>query len=186
MTIAAQYAPVKVLMPAVGSFFAFESIGPESIEVWMETETVVAGVFDRVRLPQSQYSAFMASGNSSPAYVGGLIVLAVGAVPNTVDQISIERNTPIKQLADFSNFEPFHMDMIEFALDKLTMIIQEIAVRKCNVTPLSPADIKQELTWNRQDVFYASMVDFALDKLISYCAQMVANGNDCRNDLENT
>jgi hypothetical protein len=50
----------------------------------------------------------------------------------TFVEISIERNTKITQQVDFQPYGPFPANIVEFALDKLTMIAQELDVRKCN------------------------------------------------------
>lgn len=180
--ILSEYEALKVVWDGARVIpFDFESIGQLALEVWLETETDVPGVFNRERVAPQYFN--LALNGVPPAYVGGTITLT-GDIDDTVDRISIERNTPIKQLCDFSSFAPFHMDLIEFTLDKLTMIIQEIAYRKCSIAVTLP--ITQELTFNPQDVLYVSMVDFALDKVTAYCLQMATSGADCTNDLENT
>ena len=184
MTVLAQYAPVKTPPPAFGVpvYFEFESIGQQAIEVWMETATPDPLIFIRERLQPQYYNLFI--NGVPPTFVGGYIYVQRDYVPASVTRLSIERNTQIAQLADYSAFDPFHMDMIEFSFDRLTMIIQELASKKCSVNVTYP--ITQPLTFNKQDKFYASMITAGIDKLIAYCQEMVTNGKDCTNDLRNT
>ena len=184
MTVLLNYEAIKI--PWVpwnteyGLFITFESIGASALEIWLETETVVPGVFDRVLLAPQYYTAIFSG--RPPTYSGGAAIIAARVVPDTVSQLSIERNTPITQLVDFNNFDSFFMDNIEFSLDKQTMIIQELAYKKCSVNVTVPID--QLLTFDPQDVLYSTMIAFALDKLIAYMVEMVANGDSCFDEPE--
>jgi len=178
VTVLVQYEAEKIAWspwnPEFGFYFDFESIGPVAFEIWLETETATPGVFDRELLSPQYYQVVF--GDTGPIYSGGAAIIAPNTVPDTVTQLSIERNTPITQLCDFTNFSSFMMDMIEYTFDKQTMIIQELAYKKCNA---GISDITQELTFDPQDVLYESMIDYANNRLINYMAQMVANGIDC-------
>ena len=185
MSIADQYVPVKISWTGAYAVmsFPYESIGPSAIEVWFETLTATAGVYTRQLVPVQYYTMLLTG--AAPIYAGAILAFNTGyIVPATVTRISLERNTPITQVCDFANYSPFQMDLIEFAADKLTMIIQEIAYRKCSIAVTLPID--QTLRFNPQDVLYSSMIDSVLDKLTAYCLQMKTSGQDCTNDLENT
>ena len=153
--------------------FGFESIGPIAIEVWMETATAVQDVYNRVLIEPQYYTLVM--GGQPPTYTGGIIALA-GAIPDTVTRISIERNTPITQVSDYST-EPFRMNNIEGDLDKHTMIIQELSYRKCSATVTGL--VTQELEFNPYRVLYKDSLDFAVDKITAYLLEMDTNGEAC-------
>jgi len=185
MSIADQYVPVKISWTGAYAVmsFPYESIGPSAIEVWFETQTATAGVYTRQLVPVQYYTLLLTG--QAPIYSGAILAFNPGyVVPATVTRLSLERNTPITQTCDFANFSPFQMDLIEFSGDKLTMIIQEIAYRKCNVAVTQP--IEQLLTFNPQDVLYGSMVKSLLDKITAYCLQMKTSGQDCTNNLGET
>ena len=184
MTIEAQYEAIKIPWtpwnPEYGFFFNFESVGASAFEIWLETETTIAGIFDRVLLTPQYYNLVL--NGDGPIYAGGAAIIAANTVPDTVSQLSIERNTPINQTCDFKNFSPFMMNLIEYTFDKQTMIIQELAYKKCSVNVTGPID--QLLTFDPQDVLYASMIQYANNKLIDYMLEMVANGDSCFDDPE--
>ena len=181
MTIKLAYEPEKVDWDGTREIdFYFESIGAVAFEVWLETETD-PDVFDRVLVTPQYYNVTF--GPPRPLYNGGTVVLT-GTIPDTVTRISLERNTPITQVTDLKEFTPFHMHMLEFVLDKLTMIIQEMAYRKCSVEATLP--IEQTIRFETQHPLYASIIDYTLDKVTAYCLQMASTGEDCTDDPDGT
>ena len=125
MTITTIYSPEINDYVGLGPYsFLFESIGADAFEVW------AVGDFDeRTYIPPSNYIATFVG--STPIYDGGEVTLTVEPPVGTLS-LSFERNTPITQLVDFNPYGRFGANVIEFCLDKLTMICQELDARKCN------------------------------------------------------
>lgn len=180
-----QYEPEKTAYDGSSNVvtFTFELIGLQALEVWYEGPGTPPDDFRRQLVAPQYYTAIF--GSKPPLYRGGTITLT-GEVPDWVDTISIERNTPIVQLMDFSNFDyrPFYMDSIEFSADILTMIIQELAERKCNVGIVGLID--QLLSIDAYKPLYKSSLDYMLDKLTAYCLEMDTNGDDCSSNPTGT
>jgi hypothetical protein len=176
MTITVEYSAVKTAFTGQTAFtFPWECLGLQALEVWAETETDTPGTYDRVQLaPQEYYVVF---GGGAPTFLAGTVTLT-GAIASTVDRISIERNTPITQLADLKNFGPFKMPTLEFMLDKMVMIIQEMLDKKCGVTfteiPLQP------FRFDEYTVLSATVVDAAIEAVADYITVLLTTGTDCR------
>lgn len=121
MTISSQYAPVYLPIEVDLTYdFAIENIGDTSIQVY---EVYDNG--DKVLLPPSAYTiAQDARPPGNPIYQGGTVTVNQ-AHPNGVVAVSIERLTPITQDVDLNPYEPMPADLVEFALDKLTLQRQE-------------------------------------------------------------
>jgi hypothetical protein len=184
MTVLVQYAPEKFTNDGTLELtFTFESIGAIAIEVYVETATADPEIFDRVLLLPQSYTLELFGGQETKK--GGKVTLQPGVVPASATRISIERNTPITQLLDVDFSLPFSVNMIEFAWDKLTMIIQELADKKCSVT-IAGGTIDQTIGLRRQSVLYENTLDFAIDKLTDYCLQMDTTGQDCGDKPQDT
>jgi hypothetical protein len=180
MTITVEYSAVKTAFTGQTAFtFPWECLGLQALEVWAETETDTPGTYDRVQLaPQEYYVVF---GGGAPTFLAGTVTLT-GAIASTVDRISIERNTPITQLADLKNFGPFKMPTLEFMLDKMVMIIQELAYRKCGF--LYPDPIAQPYRFDEYTVLSATVVDAALLNVTTLINAILTGGTDCRTNPE--
>ena len=127
MTITTIYAPEPYAYTGITTYpFGFESIGAEALEVWAVD---VDG--NRTYIAPSNYTSEFFPSNGAPIYDTGELTLT-SALPAGTVTISIERNTPITQLVDFNPYGRFGANVLEFALDKLTMICHELDVRKCN------------------------------------------------------
>ena len=125
MTITVIYSPESQNYTGLVTYpIGFESIGAEALEIW-----AVDASGNRTYLPPSDYTSLFYG--DTPIYDGGEFTMTVPPPVGTVS-LSIERNTPITQLVDFQPYGRFGANIVEFALDKLTMICQEIDARKCN------------------------------------------------------
>ena len=144
MTITAIYTPELYEYREVdwGPYpFLFESIGAEAFEVWAVDVNLV-----RTYIPPADYTVVF--NGETPIYDGGSVTLTKDPPFGTV-KLSLERNTPITQLVDFYPYGRFGANVIEFALDKLTMICQELDARKCNKVDQNTGDTQ---TTQRQAV----------------------------------
>jgi hypothetical protein len=111
--------------PDLGAYlFVFPNIGVESMEIW---EIDTAG--ERTLVSASDYTLTFTG--SLPLYTGGGFVMT-RVHPAGTEFVSIERNTPITQLVDIQPYSRFPPQVLEFGLDKLTLIAQEIESRKCD------------------------------------------------------
>jgi hypothetical protein len=180
MTISTEYTATKHAYFGQTAFaFAWECLGLQALEVWAETETDTPGTYDRVLLaPQFYYVNF---GGGTPTFLGGTVTLT-GTIANTVDRISIERNTPITQLADLKNFGPFKMPTLEMMLDKMIMILQELLFKKCGIPSTTPA--LQPYVFDEYTVLSASVVDAAIQAVADYILQIDADATDCKTNPE--
>lgn len=125
MTVNVIYNPEVFAITSYPDFeFTFEVIGAEVVEVFE-----IDGFANRTYVNPADYS--LALGSGVPIYVGGTVTFN-RALLGTTTGIVIERNTPITQLIDLENYGRFPPDVIEFGLDKLTMIAQEMDAHKCN------------------------------------------------------
>ena len=179
MTITtAVYTPVEVnYNPLVEEYaFVLEIIGPEAFELWY----VDAAGTRTLASPDRYVASF---NGQPPLYDSGQVKLTRPA-PEGTAVLSIERNTPITQLLDFNNVDPFPMNMVEFTLDKHTMICQELAYRKCDA--LVGTEMTQLISFDPYTPFYANEVTFALDKIIAILAEIQATAEDCRDKPEDT
>lgn len=163
--------------------FDFPSIGLAAIEVY---EITLGGARTLVSL-DSYFIEFAGERGFRNAQEGGRVIFTVPYREDTF-VISIERNTLISQLTDFKKFGLFSMDNIEFTLDKITMILQEIAFRKCNKEggPYVTTEITQLVDFYPYGPFRAETLDFVIDKATTIAAEIKAAKTDCSNDLENT
>jgi len=176
--ILSQYAPESFLPTAAKKYaFVFENVGPESIEVW---EADVAGI--RSLIPASGYNIRLQP-DLLPLYRGGVIEFTRAHLAGTVG-ITVERNTRITQLLDFTQAEDFPARMIEFALDKATIICQELVLRKCTAVTSTP--LTQTITFQPYGYFPAAAITAALAKITLILKEIDESAGDCRATPEGT
>jgi len=162
--------------------FTFPNTGLASIEVY---EITAGGTRNLVSI-QDYVIEFAGAPGLRKISTGGRVTFT-RAYRSDAYVISIERNTRITQLADFKQVGEFHMDTIEFVMDKITMILQEIAFRKCNKEGGPYVGIIDQLVdFYPYGPFNASTLDHVINKATSIAAEIKAAKNDCSNDLENT
>jgi hypothetical protein len=176
MTILVQYAPEKYT-DGIDLPFTFENLGTANVEVW--AEVIISQdppVYVRKQLRPQEFTLILVA--QGPTYKGGIVRLT-GQIPAGF-QISIERNTLMSQTSILPATGTFDMDTLEFMVDKLTMIIQEIAQRKC-LSDVINAGITQEIEFNPYRVLYKTSVDHVLDTVTAYCLAMDQSiyGGDC-------
>lgn len=158
--------------------FTFEHIGLQAIEVYE-----IPDGFNQKRLVNPNDYTVDFRSDRLPIYAGGVIKFSRPHSLGTV-AISIERNTRITQLVDFPTGREFPAVMVEYALDKATMIFQEIAKRKCDAVVGTP--MTQELTFQPYGYFPASALNFALDKLFAIATEIDNSAEDCVDRPEDT
>ena len=98
--------------------FTFESQGSDTIFV-----TYLDAVAGRTPVPAGDY--VLTFGGGAPTYDGGTVVINDPPPAGTVE-VEIQRSTDIQQLVDYQPYTAFPAETHEFALDKLTLICQEI------------------------------------------------------------
>lgn len=152
--------------------FTFPSVGKEAIEVY---EVLSTG--HRVRVRQQEYTIEFASSPRDPLKYRGSVQFLRNHTADT-ELVRIERNTFMDQVVDFKQWSRFNTRMIEFSLDKLTMIAQEIAQRKCDVGVSVP--ITQEITFGSYWAIQAQQVNRALEKINRILFEIDQSGSDCR------
>jgi hypothetical protein len=180
------YLPALVVPVAWGESLRFDypTIGDEAMEIY---EINALGVRTLTPL-DSYYILYSGAIGVQTAISGGNVIFTRPYLDDTVE-ISIERNTPIYQLADFKQFGEMHMNVIEFVMDKITMIMQEIAYRKCNVSDGETGttiEIDQLVDFYAYGPFRATTLDFVINKATGLAAEIKAEKTDCSEDLENT
>ena len=162
--------------------FTYPTIGPAAQEVY---EITLAGVRTLVSL-DSYFIEYAGSPGLRKVLTGGRVIFTVPYREDTF-VISIERNTPITQLSDYKKSGEFHMDTIEFVMDKITMILQEIAFRKCDKEGETvTTEITQLIDFYAYGPFSAETLDFVIDKATAIALEIKAAKTDCSEDLENT
>ena len=170
MTVTAAYQPEFYSKNETGLYvFLMESIGSAALEVY-EIDSNDQAHF----LPSNFYTARFRG--RRPIFDGGQVFILQHQIPD-VAGIKIVRNTPIDQTVDWKRVERFPMKMIEFALDKLTMILQELFDRLCETSPPGTytTEITQTIAFEAYAHFPAAEVNFALDKLFTIMAEIDAN-----------
>ena len=119
MTIDSGYIPEGFNpTPILTYTFKFEHLGPQSIKV---TE-IYEG--KSVEVPKTDYSLALEEPISDTVYDGGVITFNRPHPPGVIS-ISVVRVTPLSQLVDYQPYGPFPAETHEFALDKITLILQE-------------------------------------------------------------
>jgi len=115
--------------------FEFESIGAEAVEVYVITDGV------RTLMPEGMYKVKF--GYRDPINTRGVITLMQPL--NDGELLQVERATPITNDQIFPPGKPFQSEAFEYAIDKLTFILQELEGSLCDcretkTTPGYPGD----------------------------------------------
>lgn len=185
MTILVAYAPEEFALDADREYsFTFPAVDDESIEVYEIIHE--DGTDYRYLVPPQDYTLVWNS--PSPRYPlrqNGVVVFnRRHSVGTTL--VRVERNTLINQTIDFplGNRTAFNGRMVEYAFDKATIICQEIAQRKCDVS-VTTYPITQTVQFGSYDDFPANQINYAITKLFTILQEIDATGEDCTEDLEN-
>jgi hypothetical protein len=105
--------------------FQMESIGVDAVEVYV----ISSGV--RTLLPSTEYT--IEFGYRNPVNSGGKVVLNAALADGEI--LQIERATPITNDQVFAAGKPFDAEAFEYAIDKLTFILQELEGSVCDCRP---------------------------------------------------
>lgn len=162
--------------------FDFPFASPDAIEVY-EIVRLSDGILYQYLLPLQDYTLTWDSPYRTPTLSEGRITWNRPYYSQT-EQVRILRNTLIDQTVDMPNFQAFNGRMVEYALDKATMICEEIATRKCNTLVTTP--MTQEIIFDGYRSFDAEALNFATDKLFQILLEIDQSADDCTNDLDNT
>lgn len=173
MTIEADYAPVTGLVNNDREYtFPWPAADPGDIYIY---EVLTNGVFQLVR--NQDYSIKFGSSPREMLNYRGTVSFN-RAHGNDVVSVRIERNTYIDQTVDYKQLSAFNTRTIEYTLDKLTMIAQEIADRKCEVATAFP--ITQKVIFGSYWEVPARELNLALNKLTRIYFEIDQSGEDCR------
>jgi hypothetical protein len=180
------YAPtiISVTDPSVVDrkfFFPWEIQTLDQLEVYLIDNST--GTRERAKLQTFRPKFNGREDANRLTFVGGSVQFPAQFADN-ISSIAIERNTLIDQTIDWPNASPFNGRTVEAALDKLTMICQEMVQRKCSAVTSTP--ITQEITWRAYDEFSAEVIDFAMDKMADILLEISSTAQDCRSTPENT
>lgn len=185
MTVESSYEPELFQKNAAYNgyplyWFTMESIGLEAIEVY----EVDALADTKTLIPITDY--YINFPSTPPIYDGGIVVFT-RQHPENVTHVRLERNTRITQLVDFPQVGIFHPDSFEFALDKATMICQEIAARKCDDPEGTPGVtyISQTVDFYSGGLFTADVIEATMQKLVDIIIEIEASKEECLGTLGN-
>jgi len=118
MTIDSVYQPEEFVVTGPQVYdFVFENDGSSSVYVYEKT---IGGT--EIFVSPSNYSLVV--NGSGPIHDGGTVTFLV-AHGADVSHVVIKRETEMLQVIDFEDGKPFPADVVEYALDKLTMMRQE-------------------------------------------------------------
>jgi len=117
--------------------------------------------------------------------LGGDIVFQAGSIPVLNSSVSIERDTSLDQNTDYVAGDPFPAETHEIALDKLTMIVQELSnvLQAVSGTglPLDPTGVFWDALSRRiQNLPAPALATDAANK--SYVDSLVGTGVDADNN----
>lgn len=168
MSVTKSYTAEFSLVAGREYTFFFELIGTQAFELWATDSED-----NRWLIPPNQYT--MKLTGTRPLFDGGVVTLNDDPAEEVFQYVAV-RNTPIDQTVDFQNFTRFPEVLVEFAMDKLTMIAQELNDKLCDQVPgEEPATpLTQELIWESYDPFPAGNLNFALDKMTQICVELDA------------
>lgn len=173
------YEPVEVAINTAREYrFPWKWVGDDSIEVF---EISING--DRRLVAIQDYLLTTDTNPRSPVKEGGLVTFN-RPHRNDVFRVSIQRNTLIVSNLDMPTFQPISMQMIEFALDKLTLIMQEMVKRKCAAFTSTP--ITQNQLFGAYQQLRGTSIKAALDKAYQIALEIDESADDCFNRPENT
>lgn len=183
MTILDPYAPEEFAITEAQEYsFTFPAVDDASIEVYEIIE--VDAVEYQYLVPYQEYQLdWNIQNHRYPLKRNGTVTFSR---PHSVgtNRVMIVRNTLMDQTVDMPPYSRFNSRMVEFALDKHTMIFQEIAQRKCNASTVTP--ITQEVEFGAYDDFKASVMNFVVQKLYDIAAEIEASADDCSDNLAGT
>ena len=181
MTVLVMYAP-RIIPVKETQFYTikWESACKDDIEVYEILQSEDQSERRRERVRPQDYNIFYRRKPESPINEGGNVQFA-RPHPDWVTHVSIERNTLIDQTVDFPDKTAFNGRMIEYALDKHTMIAQELVQRKC--TAITSIPITQEIPFTAYDDLKASVVNFAVNKLVTILQEISQTAVDCKDNL---
>lgn len=153
--------------------FLFESIGALAFELYAEDD-----IGGRRRISPDDFAVEFY--DARPLFNGGRVTLTSPLLEGET-VLSIERNTPITQLVDMQPWSRTRLKQIEFALDKATMICQEIAYRKCTDDEGTPqaTEMSQLIPFDIYGPFRSTSLDAAIDKLTRIMLEIKAAKEDC-------
>ena len=160
----------------------WESAGKDDIEIYEIARDANAAERRRERVRPQDYEIRYNKQFRSPINESGNVTIT-RPHPDWVTHVSIERNTLIDQTVDLKRWSAFNGRMLEYALDKHTMIAQELVQRKC--TAVTSIPITQEITFSAYDDLKASVVNFAVNKLLTILWEIKQTAVDCKDDVEN-
>jgi hypothetical protein len=161
--------------------FDFPVSSPDAVEVY-EIVRLTDNTLYQYLVPPGDYTLTFSSPQRTPSLSGGKVEFLRDYYTQT-EEIRIKRNTLIDQTVDFPSFTAFNGRMVEYALDKATMICQEIADRKCNVVVATP--MTQEIIFDGYRTFDAEALNFATDKLYQILLEIDQSADDCTDTPEN-
>lgn len=179
------YAPKQITVTIFGERlnFPWPATGAESVEVYE-----IDGNNVRTYVSVNDYKVTFNGSKGFKFNVTGGQVFFSRPYKTTTVGVSIERNTLIDQTADFVMRGQFPPDIVEFVFDKATMILQEIAYRKCTDpegTPVATA-ITQLITWYPYGPFTAQALNDALDKLTQIALEITGAKENCEDSPGDT
>ena len=180
MTITASYVPLQVDVNEDREY-AFDFPFAEASDIYVY-EIDATGL--RFKVPVNDYVLTQQSEsliNSSPLAQNGNVVFSRPHREGTA-QVRVERNTFMDQTTDFSTFSPFASVMIEFTLDKATMVLQEINDRKCSTAVQEP--ITQLLQFGSYERIKPVDLNIALNKIYRIAFEIDQSAQDCRPGAE--
>lgn len=177
------YAPEEFVITAEKEYsFTFPAFDDASIEVYEIID--VDAVEYQYLVPIEEYQLDWNQVNRRyPLKKNGKITFKRPHSVGTA-RVMVVRNTLMDQTIDFPPYTAFNSRQVELALDKHTMIFQEIAQRKCNAATTTP--ITQEIQFGAYDDFKASVMNFAVQKLYDIAAEIEASADDCSDNLAGT
>lgn len=175
MTVTTQYAPSDQALNSARTYsadFPFSELS--SIEVY---EIIGTGEdAKRYLVPVSDYTVEL-FGETRYALFDNASVTFSRIHSLNCSAVRIERNTLIDQTVDFPKDAPFIGRMVEYALDKATLICQEIAERKCQV--VVNTEMTQLFNFTGYFGFNAADINAAVAKLYAIMLEIDTTGEDC-------
>jgi len=176
MTVTTAYAPVDQTLNAARKYsadFPFSSV--DSVEVY----ELIDG--SRYLVPVSEYTIETFGDTRYGLFDNATVTFSRIHSAGTTG-VRIERNTLIDQTVDMPKVDSFVGRSVEYALDKATLICQEIAERKCEVDVTTP--ITQTYNFTGYFGFVAADINAAVAKLYAIMLEIDTTGEDCSARLD--